>query len=146
MHRDRDDAVSDLGHNRATAQWQTPHRAHDHRPPEPDAGEDDLDLVEKAFAEGFTAASDPTSFLRLAGIPFEARLADGTVLRLLRVALDTAVDTGSLCPHLGGGSFRYDPLPAALISRRTTLCFVYFDGSGTRALPFAQARALTPAA
>ena len=36
------------------------------------AGEADLDQVEAAFVEGFLAASDPTSFLRLAGIPFKA--------------------------------------------------------------------------
>lgn len=47
---------------------------------------------------------------------------------------------GSVTPHLGGGSFRYDPLPAALVTRRRRLRFVYFDGAGLRALSFAAVR------
>lgn len=133
------------GHNqKGTTQWQVPHRsdhdhaAHDH----PHEHEPDLDLVEKAFVEGFQAASDPTSFLRLAGIPFEARLADGTELKLLRVAQERRVDIGALAPHLGGQTFRYDPLPAQMVSKRDHLVFVYFDGTKTRQYAFEDARAL----
>ncbi|MBO0663583.1 hypothetical protein J1C48_13420 [Jiella sp. CQZ9-1] len=104
--------------------------------------EPDLDLVETAFVDGFQTAPDPTSFLRLAGIPFEARLADGTELKLLRVAQERRIDIGSLSPHLGGHSFRYDPLPAQMVSRRDRLVFVYFDGIGTRPYRFEDARAL----
>src|SRR5262245_5287893 len=87
-----------LGHNREAprraAQWQTPHRPdephHDHgRAPEPD-----LDLVETAFAEGFATATDPTSFLRLAQVPFTATAPDGTALSLLRVEIEAATDVG----------------------------------------------------
>jgi hypothetical protein len=133
-----------LGHNHArkahgVAQWQTPHldssdaRPHEH-------GEADLDQVEAAFAEGFMAASDPTSFLRLARIPFKAKAPDGAELALLRVEIDAVADVGSVTPHLGGGSFRYDPLPQALVSRRRRLRFVYFDGAGLRQLTFANVR------
>ena len=45
-----------------------PDREHDARA----RHEPDLDLVEMAFVEGFATATDPTSFLRLARIPFEA--------------------------------------------------------------------------
>ena len=110
-------------------------------------GEADLDQVEAAFIEGFLAASDPTSFLRLAGIPFEATAADGATLVLLRVETEVVADVGSVTPHLGGGSFRYDPLPASLVARRRRLRFVYFDGAGLRALGFAAVRGeLTPTA
>ena len=133
-----------LGHNHApaTAQWQTPHRPDlppetDHHHPEPD-----LDLVEKAFVDAFPKVPDPTSFLRLAGIPFEARTSDGAELKLLRVTQENRVDIGSLAPHLGGSTFRYDPLPAAMVSKRERLAFVYFDGSDTRSLSFEEARAL----
>lgn len=133
------------GHNhRGASQWQTPHLAegeqHDHH----HHHEPDMDLVEKAFVEGFQQASDPTSFLRLAGIPFVGRRG-GAELKLLRVALSTAADMASLTPHLGGGSFRYDPLPAAMVSKRNTLAFVYFDGTGAVDLTFDEARALAPA-
>ena len=140
------------GHNRAlgperVAQWQRPHLAAD---PAAEAHDDahaepDLDLVETAFVEGFAGAPDPTSFLRLAQVPFEAVATDGARLALLRVEVDAVTDVGSLMPHLGGASFRYDPLPAALVARRRRLRFVYGDGRGLRALSFAEVRGLTAA-
>ena len=133
------------GHNhRDTAQWQVPHKSdhdqagdehrHEHEP--------DFDLVEQAFVAGFQSAPDPTSFLRLAGIPFEAKLADGTELKLLRVSQERRVDIGALAPHLGGETFRYDPLPAQMVSKRDHLVFIYFDGAKTRPYAFEDARAL----
>jgi hypothetical protein len=130
------------GHNlphssRAAAQWQTPHR--------PDAAvatpaiEPDLDKVEKAFVDGFLAATDPTSFLRLARVPFELKMGDAD-LRLLRVEIDALTDVGSLTPHLGGGTFRYDPLPANFVAQRRRLRFVYFDGVNLRGLSYVELR------
>jgi hypothetical protein len=146
MHRDHDHSHDHggQGHNhghkpRSAAQWQTPH-LDAHEAKEHARGAPDLDQVEAAFIEGFMGASDPTSFLRLAGIPFEATAADGTALSLLRVETDMVADVGSLTPHIGGASFRYDPLPARLVSRRRRLRFVYFDGTGLRPLSFAAVR------
>ena len=134
------------GHNHAhppagVAQWQTPHLGdgqHAHQ----QHGEADLDQVEAAFVEGFAAAADPTSFLRLANVPFETTAADGARLVLLRVETDLVTDVGSIMPHLGGATFRYDPLPAALVTRRRRLRFIYRDDRGIRALSFADVRAL----
>ncbi len=67
--------------------------------------------------------------------------ADGAKLNLLRVEIDALADVGSLTPHLGGGSFRYDPLPASLVSHRRRLRFVYFDGEKLRPLTFTDVRA-----
>ena len=133
------------GHNvppRQAVQWQTPHLPPDHVQALDPETEADLDLVEAAFAEGFVTASDPTSFLRLAGVPFTARSPDGASLGLLRVELENITDVGSLTPCLGGDDFRYDPLPARLVSRRRRLRFVYQDGSKLRRLSFAEARGL----
>ncbi len=135
------------GHNhghgpRRTAQWQTPHLP---EPPEADDHahvEPDLDLVEKAFVESFASASDPTSFLRLARVPFDAMTTEGVRVSLLRVETSETTDVGAVMPHLGGGTFRYDPLPAAMTSRRKTLRFVYFDGRTSLPLTLAQVRAL----
>jgi hypothetical protein len=66
--------------------------------------------------------------------------ANGESLRLLRVEIDALTDVGSLTPHLGGGSFRYDPLPANFVSQRRRLRFVYFDGENLRALSYAELR------
>ena len=133
-----------IGHNgHGASQWQTPHLpdgtapAHDRHHAEPD-----LDLVETAFLEAFPRAPDPTSFLRLAGIPFVGRTADGRTLKLLRVEASQTTDVGSLTPHLGGQDFRYDPLPAAMTSRRETLAFAYHDGAAVVRLTLAEARSL----
>jgi hypothetical protein len=130
------------GHNRAperpVAQWQTPHSPGELHPA---PAESDLDKVETAFIDGFIDAPDPVSFLRLGHIPFEMIATDGAKLNLLRVEIDALADVGSLTPHLGGGSFRYDPLPASLVSHRRRLRFVYFDGEKLRPLTFGEVRA-----
>ena len=139
-------ALPAAGHNHAhrpagVVQWQTPHLGENPQADQPQS-EPDLDQVEAAFVEGFSAAADPTSFLRLANVPFETSAVDGTKLVLLRVETDLVTDVGSIMPHLGGATFRYDPLPAALVTRRRRLRFVYRDDRGIRALSFAEVRAL----
>lgn len=134
------------GHNGPAGeatQWQTPHLPHDHvHENEVDDADKDLDLVETAFCEAFAVASDPTSFLRLAGVPFTGMTANGRTLNLLRVEHQKSVDIGSLTPHVGGGSFRYAPLPETLTSRRDHLRFMYFDGDGLVPLSLNEAKAL----
>jgi hypothetical protein len=134
------------GHNHAhrprhVTQWQSPHS----EPGDSSGGraESDIDKVETAFVEAFMDATDPTSFLRLSHVPFAIVAADGTTLNLLRVEIEAITDVGSLTPHIGGASFRYDPLPASLASRRRRLGFVYFDGSGLRRLTFAEIRGVS---
>jgi hypothetical protein len=135
------------GHNRredgGVAQWQTPHTkesSHTAREnPDPD-----IDLVELAFVRALAAAPDPTSFLRVAQIPFEARTSNGTRLVLLRIETESITDVGSVMPHLGGGSFSYHPLPGRMASRRERLRFVYFDGREPQALTLAVVRGLRP--
>ena len=135
-----------LGHNaaRRALQWQTPHDPSASQG-ETRAAEPDLDLVEAAFVTGFANAPDPTSFLRLARIPFSGQTAEGDVLNLLRVETEEAVDVGAVSPGLGGGPMRHDPLPAKLVSRRRRLAFLYFDGTRARSLSFDEALALAPA-
>ncbi len=132
------------GHNHppVAAQWQTPHLPDGTKVQVDDLPEPDLDLVELSFIEGFSTASDPTSFLRLAGVPFRATDKTGKTLCLLRVQLDQTTDIGAVTPHLGGESYRYDPLPAKMISRRERLLFVYHDGQTIRNLTLDKARRL----
>ena len=143
-HHEHGNDHGGIGHNGhgPARQWQTPHLPAGHPTPAPEQPEPDLDLVETAFLDAFPSAPDPTSFLRLAGVPFTGRGKDGVVLSLLRVEADQATDVGTLTPHLGGGGFRYDPLPAAMTSRRKSLTFVYFDGGGLVRLTLAEAKAL----
>lgn len=144
-HHHHDHGHGAVGHNgpRPAAQWQTPHLPAGQAAPESGPVEPDLDLVETAFLDTFPACPDPTSFLRLAGVPFTGKGKDGVILSLLRVETNAATDIGTLTPHLGGASFRYDPLPAAMTSRRKSLAFVYFDGGGLVRLTLAEAKALT---
>jgi hypothetical protein len=146
MHYDHGPAMGPgVGHNHAAkpgqpAQWQLLHEQSQTSLSTCGAdGDADLDLVAAAFVEGFITATDPTSFLRLAKVPFETTAQDGATLSLLRVEVDIVADVGSITPHLGGGSFRYDPLPASMISRRKRLRFIYFDGTKPRALDLAEA-------
>ena len=133
-----------IGHNHPAPralQWQRAHGGKETATPT--RTEPDLDLVEAAFTEGFFGASDPTSFLRLAQVPFEATSVDGKKLALLRVEIDAVTDVGGITPHLGGTSFRYDPLPARMVSRRKQLRFVYFDGQGQQSLTLDEVRGLS---
>ena len=145
-HHHGNGATGGVGHNHVTplraVQWQTPHKPQGHDHEDHDHGELDLDLVEAAFAESFTSTSDPASFLRLAHIPTEAVDAAGVKLVLLRVESEAVTDVGSLMPHLGGGSLRYDPLPAQMVTRRRKLRFVYYDGQAARLLKLAEVRDL----
>jgi hypothetical protein len=134
-------------HNRRqdgkVAQWQTPHL----KGPANAVGENleaDVDLIELAFIRGLASAADPTSFLRVAQIPFDARSSNGTRLVLLRIETESITDVGSVTPHFGGMSFRYDPLPRRMATRRERLRFVYFDGSEPQVLSLAVVRQLRP--
>jgi hypothetical protein len=140
---DHEHPAAGPGHNRPKAvQWQVAHRPEGAEDPTPPA-ERDLDLVETSFVEGFLRAADPTSFLRLASIPFVGVDGDGRRLHLLRVEMESLTDVGAVAPLLGGAGVRYDPLPARLVSQRRRLTFVYHDGRGLARLDFAQARRLT---
>jgi hypothetical protein len=142
-------AIAGVGHNHVNmpvrpAQWQVLHGDPKPGGSAPSDAVTDLDLVEAAFVEGFLAASDPTSFLRLARVPFRATALDGAELSLLRVEVDSIADVGTITPHLGGDTFRYDPLPARMVSRRRRLRFVYFDGTRLRPLGLAEVMASAP--
>src|SRR5258708_22539590 len=113
--------IARIGHNQVSAparpaEWQVLHGEPKPGGSEPSSAVTDLDLVEAAFAEGFLAASDPTSFLRLARVPFQGITSDGAKLALLRVEIDSVADVGAITPHLGGGTLRYDPLPPPPVS------------------------------
>lgn len=136
--------MSDVGHNsehRGAVQWQTPHLPHDHRHEEPESSEEpDVDLVESAFHKGFETASDLTSFLRLARVPFVSER-DGRRLELLQVRIENTVDVASVTRGIGGGH-RTEPLPATLVSRRERLRFVYLANDERLELTLAEVRDL----
>ncbi|RWP08955.1 hypothetical protein [Mesorhizobium sp.] len=141
-HHDHPHAPGHNGPAGKPLQWQTPHLPDQAHEPPVDPGSVDLDLVETAFLEGFARAPDPSSFLRLASIPFVGERADGVRLHLLRVETEDLVDVGAVMPLVGGTGVAYHPLPARLTSHRRRLAFIYHDGSEQKPLGFAAARAL----
>ena len=145
---DEDDSIAcgrpGPGHNappRRPRQWQTPHRHDDHEHDAPEPAEPDLDLVEAAFVEGFEQASDPTSFLRLARIPFVTER-NGQKLELIRAETVCRTDVASITPYLGGTGHRVAPLPEALVARRRSLRFIYLGPNGQESLTLADVREL----
>ena len=92
------------GHNaHGASQWQTPHlpEGEEAAPPSPEA--QDMDLVERAFFDGFTSAPDPTSFLRLSGIPFEASDKEGARMVFAAGWSRTSPPTWAALPRLWAG-------------------------------------------
>jgi hypothetical protein len=148
QHHSGNGAAAAGGHGRPaaglpTAQWQAPQRpnGYEHYCRHYEA---DLDQVESAFFEGFAEASDPVSFLKLAGIPFEAFDGAGQRLALLRVECGLGVDVGSLSPRAASEEMRYTPLPRRMVTRRRRVRFLYVDGVSLRSLTLGEVRALKP--
>ena len=145
MHDDQE--APGFGHNAGPpAQWQTPHLPRGHAAPPDHDAEPDLDLVEAAFVEGFERATDPTSFLRLAGIPFRSER-DGQDLHLVRVEIESLTDMAAVTPLLGGKGHSVAPLPSSRVARRRRLSVLYLAGDTMQRLDRAEARAqpdLTP--
>ena len=98
---------------------------HDLHLPAPDDAAEDAHLLEAAFIEGFRAASDKASFLRLARIPHEWRGADGQGWKLVEVRIADDFEVGAAAPGFGTTELVYHPFPGAMIRRTTSLRFVY---------------------
>jgi len=129
------------GHNgarRQPAAWQAPSSSSGASTP----AEPDFDLVEKSFCELALVASDATSFLRLAGVPFVTRRGDEPVLRLLSYRIEHEAEVGAIAPGLGAADPVYHPLPGARVNRRQRLWFVYHSVEGVTELSLAEARGL----
>lgn len=140
MH-DHHDAPG-VGHNaQRPLQWQTPHLpSRTSEVPDPEVPQD-LDLVEAAFVEGFQEASDPTSFLRLAGVPF-ATQRDGKTLRLVRISVEQVTDVAAVTPLIGGQGHNVAPLPKSHVGHRCQLNLHYLADDKMVALRLEEVRGL----
>ena len=105
-----------------------------------DAGND---LLERAFVEGFRAASDKASFLRLAGIPLETDIDGEPGYKLMEVCLADTFTVGSAAPGFGGGGLVYHPFPGELVRQAAELTFVYCSEREARTLTWDQVRQLS---
>lgn len=107
------------GHNHAGPDHLHSH-IHDH-----DRAEE-LQILSAQFIDGFISARDKSSYLRLAGVPFERDGKDGKgSLKLVDVTLTTEWQVGTASPGFGTRELSYLPYPGEMVKERTNMAFIY---------------------
>ena len=107
-----------IGHNHAAD------HLHSHLKPEDEAAE--LQVLAEQFIDGFVAARDKMSYLRLAGVPLERPEKGGSAqMKLVDVQLTTEWQVGTASPSFGSRELSYLPYPGEMVTERTNLGFVY---------------------
>lgn len=93
----------------------------------PDADRaDELLVLSTQFIEGFVAAKDKMSYLRIAGVPLEIAAPDGgPKMKLVDVQLTTEWQVGTASPSFGSQELSYLPYPGDMVTERTNMGFVY---------------------
>ncbi|MCV6584021.1 MAG: hypothetical protein OIF47_00655 [Marinibacterium sp.] len=86
----------------------------------------DLQVLATQFIDGFLQAADKTSYLKLAGVPFERPSRDGDrALKLIDVELRTDWQVGTASPSFGSRELSYLPFPGQMVRERTNMSLVY---------------------
>lgn len=86
----------------------------------------DLQVLATQFIDGFVQAADKTSYLKLAGVPFERPgLGGATALKLVDVQLTTEWQIGTAAPSFGSRELSYLPFPGQMVQDRTNMSLVY---------------------
>ncbi len=127
------------GHNHPPAEPDLHSHPHGHpHAPAPDRDRDEDRLLADALMEGFKAAEDKASFLRMAQIPLHLHGEDGEMLRLVDVELRSAYQVATASPGFGTGDLVYLPFPANLIRERADMVFVYVSLKARRDVGLAE--------
>lgn len=107
-----------IGHN----------HSHDHlhsHMPEADQAEE-LQVLTEQFIDGFIAAKDKMSYLRIAGVPLEIQAqTGGPMMKLVDVKLTTEWQVGTASPSFGSRELSYLPYPGDMVTERTNMGLVY---------------------
>lgn len=107
------------GHNHAHGD-----HLHSHLHPEDEAA--DLQVLATQFIDGFLQARDKSSYLKLAGVPFERPSASGAkALKLIDVELKTEWQVGTASPSFGSRELSYLPFPGEMVRERTNMSLIY---------------------
>ncbi len=86
----------------------------------------DLQILAAQFIEGFREAKDKSSYLRIAGVPFEREdPAGGPSLKLVDVKLETEWQVGTASPSFGSRELSYLPFTGEMVTERTNMGFLY---------------------
>jgi len=107
------------GHNHADAD-----HMHSHMHAVDDAAE--LQVLTAQFIDGFIAARDKMSYLRIAGVPLEIDApGGGPKMKLVDVKLTTEWQVGTASPSFGSRELSYLPYPGEMVTERTNMGLVY---------------------
>lgn len=118
-HHHHDRARHGHGHNHADGEHLRSH-VHDHD----EAA--DLRVLAAQFIDGFVQARDKTSYLKLAGVPFERPGSCGAgALKLVDVELKTEWQLGTASPSFGSRELSYLPFPGEMVRERTNMALIY---------------------
>lgn len=86
----------------------------------------DIQVLATQFIDGFVQANDKSSYLKLAGVPFERPSAAGAkALKLIDVELKTEWQVGTASPSFGSRELSYLPFPGQMVNERTNMSLVY---------------------
>lgn len=86
----------------------------------------DLQVLAAQFIDGFVKAADKTSYLKLAGVPFERPGQGGAkALKLVDVELTTDWQVGTASPSFGSRELSYLPFPGEMVRERTNMSLIY---------------------
>ena len=108
-----------IGHNHEHGE-----HLHSHMPDADKAEE--LQVLTEQFIEGFVAAKDKMSYLRIAGVPLEVGAPEGgPSMKLVDVHLTTEWQVGTASPSFGSRELSYLPYPGPMVTERTNMGFVY---------------------
>lgn len=118
-HHDHDHAPHGHGHNH-------PHGDHLHSHMHDQDEAADLQVLAAQFIDGFLQAKDKSSYLKLAGVPFERPSKAGAKsLKLIDVELKTDWQVGTASPSFGSRELSYLPFPGEMIRERTNMSLIY---------------------
>lgn len=91
---------------------------------------EDIQALAEAFIEGFRAADDKASYLRLAGVPDSIDGPDGRTRRLVDVSITDGFQVATASPGFGSRELVYLPYPGGMIRPRTNLTLTYVSLTG----------------
>ena len=118
-HHHEHQAAHGAGHNHAHGDHLLSHMHHADEAA-------DLQVLATQFIDGFLQAADKTSYLKLAGVPFERPSAAGAkALKLIDVELKTDWQVGTASPSFGSRELSYLPFPGEMVSERTNMSLIY---------------------
>jgi hypothetical protein len=86
---------------------------------------EELRVLAEAFLDGYRKADDKTSFLRVAGVPFKRKGADGLAMHLVQTRIESNWQLGTASPAFGSRELVYLPYPGEMVSERETMTFTY---------------------